>query len=657
MAPLPSGQKRALQRAYEQAGYSPASVELFEAHGTGTVAGDAAEIQSLSELLVEHGAGPRQCAVGSVKTMIGHTKGSAGVAGLIKAALALHHRVFPPHLGVEQPNAALAEPDCPIALHQQMRPWLAQADSPRRAGVSGFGFGGTNYPRHAGRVLRRVPICGARELAGGALRLARPRRDGARRRCGHRSLRARLGCGPSLAGLARTLAAALSDGRATLAIMAGSHSTLRGLLAQAVARLREPDSAKPFPPGVYFSDSPLAADGKLAMLFAGQGSQYPGHAARSRIHLRRGARRAGGSRRCPVGNPDLPAPPRAAPEPAHLPVRPLRRRRGRRRTPRTRRDRRGAARARRGRSRTAGADVAARPDAGHGRRPQLRRVCRPACGGRTEPPRSAARLRGARPLHRRCDARRRSRHDGGGDRRRRGGAQRDPRHGRGRRQRQRAEPDGYLRRAHRGRRRDRASLRGGPPGVPDPGGGRLPLAAHAAGPGTSRAVLQRTGLGGASHPRLRQHHRRPARRAARANPRASRPASDRAGRLPGDGRGDVRGGRAHLPGNRPEGSARRTDAAHPRQSPALRRLARRIGRRRGRTAARAGGSHRSGRRGRSLAAVRRPVHRARRPHRARRARHARPTGPQCLVGQRRACAARRYAGLLAGCHADAHIDA
>ncbi|MBS0561714.1 MAG: nitronate monooxygenase, partial [Proteobacteria bacterium] len=164
MAPLPSGQKRALDRAYAQAGFSPSTVELFEAHGTGTVAGDAAELQSLSEFLREHDAKPRQAAVGSVKTMIGHTKASAGIAGLVKVVLGLHHRVLPPHLGVEKPNPTLAQDDSPVALHQEPRPWLGSPDTPRRAGVSSFGFGGTNvhvaleeYEREYRRSVRKAP--------------------------------------------------------------------------------------------------------------------------------------------------------------------------------------------------------------------------------------------------------------------------------------------------------------------------------------------------------------------------------------------------------------------------------------------------------------------------------------------------------------------
>ena len=144
-APLPAGQLRAMRRAYEMAGFGPASVGLFEAHGTGTVAGDSAELQSTTELIGKDGVAPRQAAIGSVKTMIGHTKATAGIAGLIKAALALHHRVLPPQRGVDKPNPLLTAPTSPLYLLDQPMPWLEPGDVPRRAASSAFGFGGTNF--------------------------------------------------------------------------------------------------------------------------------------------------------------------------------------------------------------------------------------------------------------------------------------------------------------------------------------------------------------------------------------------------------------------------------------------------------------------------------------------------------------------------------
>jgi len=145
-APRPDGQMRAVQRAYEQAGYSPATVALFEAHGTGTAAGDMAEAETLRRVLEEAGARPASAAVGSVKSMIGHTKCAAGVTGMIKAALSLHRKVLPPTMNVETPNPKGGFGTGPLYVNSELRPWIGgTAEHPRRAGVSAFGFGGTNF--------------------------------------------------------------------------------------------------------------------------------------------------------------------------------------------------------------------------------------------------------------------------------------------------------------------------------------------------------------------------------------------------------------------------------------------------------------------------------------------------------------------------------
>lgn len=144
-APRPAGQMLALARAYEDAGVSPTTVSLVEAHGTGTVAGDKAEIEALKTVFERHGAAKRGCAVGSVKTMIGHTKAAAGLASLIKVAKALHHKVLPPTMGVTQPNPSCDFENSPFYINSETRPWINTGDDVRRAGVSAFGFGGTNF--------------------------------------------------------------------------------------------------------------------------------------------------------------------------------------------------------------------------------------------------------------------------------------------------------------------------------------------------------------------------------------------------------------------------------------------------------------------------------------------------------------------------------
>ncbi|MGW2108770.1 SDR family oxidoreductase [Streptomyces sp. NPDC001948] len=154
-APGPEGQRSALERAYRNAGVSPADVGLVEAHGTGTVVGDRTELRILSEVFTEAGAEPGGCALGSVKSQIGHTKCAAGLAGMIKTLLALYTGVRPPTLHVDDPNPAWEADSSPFAFHTEARPWAAPAQE-RIAGVSAFGFGGTNFhvvlAAHAGGV-------------------------------------------------------------------------------------------------------------------------------------------------------------------------------------------------------------------------------------------------------------------------------------------------------------------------------------------------------------------------------------------------------------------------------------------------------------------------------------------------------------------------
>ncbi len=144
-APSTRGQKQAVVRAYQQAGYSPSSVELIEAHGTSTKVGDATELSTLAGVFAERGAGDF-VAVGSVKSQIGHLKAAAGMAGLLKASLALHHRTLPPSAGFEQPNTSVNWNDIPFFVPTISSDWpIPQSRGPRRAGVSSFGFGGTNF--------------------------------------------------------------------------------------------------------------------------------------------------------------------------------------------------------------------------------------------------------------------------------------------------------------------------------------------------------------------------------------------------------------------------------------------------------------------------------------------------------------------------------
>lgn len=153
LAPRLEGEELALRRAYAAAEVEPRTVGLVEAHGTGTAVGDATEIRALSRV---YGAPPDDgpwCAVGSVKSMISHTMEAAGAAGLIKTALALHHKVIPPTLHCDEPDPDLELERTPLFVNTETRPWIHGGGHPRRAGVSSFGFGGINA--HA--VLEELP--------------------------------------------------------------------------------------------------------------------------------------------------------------------------------------------------------------------------------------------------------------------------------------------------------------------------------------------------------------------------------------------------------------------------------------------------------------------------------------------------------------------
>jgi acyl transferase domain-containing protein/NAD(P)-dependent dehydrogenase (short-subunit alcohol dehydrogenase family) len=144
-APRPAGQVHALRRAYQEAGIDPATVGLVEAHGTGTRVGDQVEVQALCEVFAELSPNGNRCALGSVKSNIGHTKAAAGTAGLIKAALAVYHKMLPPTLKADAPDPKLGLDHSPFYINTKLRPWLCPKQETRKAGVSAFGFGGSNF--------------------------------------------------------------------------------------------------------------------------------------------------------------------------------------------------------------------------------------------------------------------------------------------------------------------------------------------------------------------------------------------------------------------------------------------------------------------------------------------------------------------------------
>jgi len=283
-APHPDGQMRALQRAYAKANISPATVGLIEGHGTGTVAGDQAELVALTQFFESAGAEGQSCALGSVKSMIGHTKSTAGVAGLIKAALALHHKVLPPTLGVTQPNAKANFPESPFYVNTESRPWINGTDDClRHVGVSAFGFGGTNFhvvvEEYAGGYLdNRPPRAPLQEWPSELFVWRALSREMLLEAMAPIEKGLAGGGQPGLRDLAWTLsleASNVRDAKLTLAIVATSLDNLRQKLGWARQALADPTKARlDDPRGIYFTAEPLCLEGKVAFLFPGQGSQY-----------------------------------------------------------------------------------------------------------------------------------------------------------------------------------------------------------------------------------------------------------------------------------------------------------------------------------------------------------------------------------------------
>lgn len=277
-APRPAGQVRAMERAYTKAGIRPSTLGLVEAHGTGTVAGDQSEIESVSTLLRRDGAPEQSVAIGSVKSQIGHAKCTAGVAGVVKAVLALHNKVLPPTINVAKPHPALDH--TALYVNSEPRPWVARQDgAPRRAAVSSFGFGGTNfhavleeYTPEDGIVenvpaLRRWPgelfawrAPSAVDLIGAIDGLLAALQQGAQ---------------PELVDLAAAICQryAAVEGPCSLAIVAESLGDLTKKLADARGALAQGKSKYVDPRGIYYQVRRADSPNKLALLFPGQGSQ------------------------------------------------------------------------------------------------------------------------------------------------------------------------------------------------------------------------------------------------------------------------------------------------------------------------------------------------------------------------------------------------
>ncbi len=291
-SPSARGHARAMRRAYRRAGVDPATVMLVEGHGLGVPDADRAELRALSAVFPALPYGRRT--LGAVSSMIGHAMPAAGMAGLIKSALALYHRVLPPTLHADNAHPLLTGPSSAFALNPAARPWIhGNEDAPRRAGVNGFGFSGINV-----HVVLEEHTPSADSDRAGALRtwdteailLSAPDRAGLVDQVKELSSWLKSDTRHTLLDVAYSLNSRRQHSRTgtRLGLVASSLAELTDRLASVLPRLADPacrsirDGR-----GIYYWDEPLlnASHAGLAFLFPGEGSQYPGMLADLCLHF------------------------------------------------------------------------------------------------------------------------------------------------------------------------------------------------------------------------------------------------------------------------------------------------------------------------------------------------------------------------------------
>ncbi|MBP1622730.1 MAG: beta-ketoacyl synthase, partial [Acidobacteria bacterium] len=288
-APNPVGQKLCIRRAWQNAGVAPSPGDMIEGHGTSTPVGDVAELSSLSEGFKDFGLPKGSIALGSVKSNIGHLKGAAGAAGILKAMFALKEKELPPSLNFKQPNSNFDFTASPFYVNTELKAWAVRPGGVRRAAVSAFGFGGTNFhivleEYVPGRIVGEsrttisVPETGTAQSS--AAKLKSPLRGamvlGAASESG---LLARINAAlkEAAAGIApRPAPPSESDLRAEvrLAIDYGDAEELADKLGKAIKALEEDQAGRwkaLRAKGIFLGKGPAP---KVAFLFTGQGSQY-----------------------------------------------------------------------------------------------------------------------------------------------------------------------------------------------------------------------------------------------------------------------------------------------------------------------------------------------------------------------------------------------
>ncbi|SFB72365.1 amino acid adenylation domain-containing protein [Bosea sp. CRIB-10] len=255
-APSVDGQAAAIAMAHATADVDARSIGYVECHGTGTPMGDPIEVAGLTAAFRLTTEDRGFCALGSVKSNIGHLDAAAGVTGLIKASLAVKSGILPASLHVTQPNPALELPESPFFIADRKQDWPGQS-GPRRAGVSAFGFGGTNV--HL--VLEQAPASEAMAPARRNQLLTLSARSAAALGAARDRLAEHVETHPEqdLADIAFTLQAGRCSFPHRLAVVAGGH-------AEAAAALRKQNTERA---------TAVTGAGDLVFMFPGQGSQYP----------------------------------------------------------------------------------------------------------------------------------------------------------------------------------------------------------------------------------------------------------------------------------------------------------------------------------------------------------------------------------------------
>jgi acyl transferase domain-containing protein len=266
-APNGPSQQSVIRQALKNAEVEPAQISYVEAHGTGTSLGDPIEVRSLKTVLMQGRSSEQPCWIGAVKTNIGHLEAAAGMAGLLKVVLSLQHQEIPPNLHLKQLNPYISFEGTPFAIPTEIQPWVASQGN-RFAGVSSFGFGGTN----AHVILEEAPassdvaddIQRPLQLLTLSTKSEQALQDSARHYeeflASHPEL--------SLADVCFTANTGRSHFEQRLAVIAESTTQLR---QQLKAFLAESGTAGLASGQVQSSKPP-----KIAFLFTGQGSQYVG---------------------------------------------------------------------------------------------------------------------------------------------------------------------------------------------------------------------------------------------------------------------------------------------------------------------------------------------------------------------------------------------